>query len=1006
MADLPQVRGQQRTEAPLPEEETVSVRVPLVETARQKEETAPDEEIVEMNPFVVSTSRDVGYLAQNSVSGSRMNSKLSELAAPTSVFTREFFEDMAITNFNELMDYAVGTQDDYQIGALASDSGGDVPDDARRTRVRGLSGNSPSVNFFTSSIPLSIDTFSIERAEQSRGPNAILFGLGSPGGMINASTKRASLSRSFGRADVKITSHNGLRTALDLNEPLSKHRLALRVAGVKVNNDTWRRHEWDDEKRLYAALRWQVAKATQLNVEYERGLINKAIARAWVADDAYTPWIDAGRQPWVPGEWVGKGVGAGVTNPLGLAGISSYDHYVVDTATGEVRNWKGLVSSRMNTDEIENRNVAITDFGLLPREANLAGVAFPQKTDYTRASFFLTHSFARNLNLELAGNYSEVRRDIMAMGGGRARAISWDPNMHLDETGTRDDPPSNPGYGKTYLEWTPIKTGQGSRDRSLRLSLAYDKNLGRIFGTQALALMWEGGWSTARATSQVQLIQRADTSVPTTYPDQPEHAENWIWYRTYVDLARPVETIAADDWRGIDLGVVTAADGTAFSVSRWINRTYVRSNYYYDRYRQNAGMAVLQSRWLASHLLTVVGYRRDREDTWYSPKAERDPTPVPGYTAGEYIVKRGEVNTPTKAETLTASAVLRVTNWLGLTYNYSSNLTRPARGLTYLSDRGTEVAPPAPEGVSHDLGVKLDFRERLYLALTYYKTAARRDFERWRSTSPLQLINTAAETGGASIWGALDGMGVIAPDGRPCREHFISADGRTMDSEAEGIELEFIANPAPNWRVRFGFSDNKVIQKNIGHEILAYMDRYRDFWLDGDNGRVRLDGSGLAPVADDGSTPASAANMTVAQAVRVTDERVRAETTLFEGQMPRGQVRRRFVLTNSYSFRRGLLRGMSAGGSMRYQSAAVTAYDPVTQELLYGRPVMLVDLFVNYGGRAAWLAKNARWSLQANVRNLFDSKEMIPVRMSQDGRIQNYALQVPRELSLSCVFQY
>ena len=60
------------------------------------------------------------------------------------------------------------------------------------TRLRGLAGASEARNFYNTSIPL--DGYNIDRVEVNRGANAILFGTGSPAGIINSSLKRASFS--------------------------------------------------------------------------------------------------------------------------------------------------------------------------------------------------------------------------------------------------------------------------------------------------------------------------------------------------------------------------------------------------------------------------------------------------------------------------------------------------------------------------------------------------------------------------------------------------------------------------------------------------------------------------------------------------------------------------------------------------------------------------------------------------------------------------------------------
>jgi hypothetical protein len=73
---------------------------------------------VELSPFVVNTSSDVGYVAENTLAGSRLNTSLRDTAGSVSVFTREFLDDLAITDIRELVEYSVnGEMDTNSQGA-------------------------------------------------------------------------------------------------------------------------------------------------------------------------------------------------------------------------------------------------------------------------------------------------------------------------------------------------------------------------------------------------------------------------------------------------------------------------------------------------------------------------------------------------------------------------------------------------------------------------------------------------------------------------------------------------------------------------------------------------------------------------------------------------------------------------------------------------------------------------------------------------------------------------
>ena len=75
-------------------------------------------------------------------------------------------------------------------------------------RVRGLSAT-VTRNYFDWVLPT--DTYNTERVEEARGPNSILFGIGSAGGVINSSTKQANLSRNFRSATVGVSTYGGYR---------------------------------------------------------------------------------------------------------------------------------------------------------------------------------------------------------------------------------------------------------------------------------------------------------------------------------------------------------------------------------------------------------------------------------------------------------------------------------------------------------------------------------------------------------------------------------------------------------------------------------------------------------------------------------------------------------------------------------------------------------------------------------------------------------------------------
>ena len=110
------------------------------------------EPVVELSPFTVDTSRDTGYAAENTLAGSRLNARLRDTAGSVSVFTKEFLDDLAITDLAGLLNFTVNSEMDTnawqpgQPGQNPSISGENL---LNRTMVRGLAA-SQGMDYFTS----------------------------------------------------------------------------------------------------------------------------------------------------------------------------------------------------------------------------------------------------------------------------------------------------------------------------------------------------------------------------------------------------------------------------------------------------------------------------------------------------------------------------------------------------------------------------------------------------------------------------------------------------------------------------------------------------------------------------------------------------------------------------------------------------------------------------------------------------------------------------------------
>ena len=93
----------------------------------------------------------------------------------------------------------------------------------------------------------------MDRVDIQRGPNSILFGLGSPAGIVNATLRNADF-RNKGSFEFRVGSYGSVRTALDLNQVLIKDVLAIRVDGLWNNEKYQQDPAFQDDRRFYGTV--------------------------------------------------------------------------------------------------------------------------------------------------------------------------------------------------------------------------------------------------------------------------------------------------------------------------------------------------------------------------------------------------------------------------------------------------------------------------------------------------------------------------------------------------------------------------------------------------------------------------------------------------------------------------------------------------------------------------------------------------------------------------------
>jgi len=82
----------------------------ITASGQQSVHQVSDQEVVKLSPFIVDSTGDVGYVAENTLSGSRLNSSLKETPGSVSVFTKEFLDDIGVLSLGDILDYSVNSE--------------------------------------------------------------------------------------------------------------------------------------------------------------------------------------------------------------------------------------------------------------------------------------------------------------------------------------------------------------------------------------------------------------------------------------------------------------------------------------------------------------------------------------------------------------------------------------------------------------------------------------------------------------------------------------------------------------------------------------------------------------------------------------------------------------------------------------------------------------------------------------------------------------------------------
>jgi hypothetical protein len=458
--------------------------------------TAAKEEVLQLSPYVVNAEEETGWTATQSLAGSRLRTDLKDIAAPIEVLTKDFMDDFALNSIAEATIYTTnveGTGDNLEAATGVGTGTGFPPP----TRIRGLGNGTLSRDFFAVNMPS--DNYNLDRVTIASGPNNLLFGTGSPSGVIDTSLKRA-IFKSFIKVDTQFDSNGSSRVATDINQEIIPQKLAVRFDYLHDEKEYYLKPAGTDQDRYYGTIQWRPFKKTSISVHYEDAKVNNSSPQLLLPWDQVSPWFTAASSgftgpgmnvnmptytnPSVTGSWVASTVnntifGRDANNPtfvIGNAGAVAGKTYNYNN-TAEVRSPRFYPSVNGLNNEADG--YTLLDGTYYPLDLNLSGLSRQQKVHSKISNVFFTQQLGENLFVEAAMQRERYDTWIGGFGGYvGGNTLKVDPNKYMVDGVT-----ANPNYGKYYVEGGVFRQNQRYESNDWRVGISYEKDFTRSGGS-------------------------------------------------------------------------------------------------------------------------------------------------------------------------------------------------------------------------------------------------------------------------------------------------------------------------------------------------------------------------------------------------------------------------------------------------------------------------------------------------------------------------------------------
>jgi len=197
-----------------------------------------------------------GYLAERNRSAMKTDTPLLDVPQSVSVVTRDLILDQSMQSLADVVRYIPGA-------GMAQGEGN------RDTII--LRGNSSTSDFFVDGVRDDVeyyrDLYNLDRVEVLKGPNAMIFGRGGAGGVVNRVTRQA-IWNAVREMSLQGGSWNDLRATFDVGDALTDS-VAARVTGVYEDSESYRDGFELERKGINPTMAWGIGDSTVVRFSYE-----------------------------------------------------------------------------------------------------------------------------------------------------------------------------------------------------------------------------------------------------------------------------------------------------------------------------------------------------------------------------------------------------------------------------------------------------------------------------------------------------------------------------------------------------------------------------------------------------------------------------------------------------------------------------------------------------------------------------------------------------------------